>query len=199
LDQRWWSHDSPLAAHLSDLHFVPLAKEPFVWSTDVNGAFLDLFKSKTAKHSDWKAGGAALAYFLRQYPRRSINVISHSHGLQVVLYACAEYGLRINSLIDISGPVRDDMLDVAAKARKNIGYWTHVHSGKSDRTQWFGEMFDGAFGIVRKHPYADLNVYTPNLGHSKILNDPAKFSDWSSLIVPAFTVQGPGKFPYGRP
>jgi hypothetical protein len=196
-DGRWWEPGSPLAEHLRSLGLAPLRSDPFVWSTDLNGGFFSLFRPRKAKHSDWLAGGAALTYYLRNTRLEDRNIIAHSHGLQVVLYACGFYKLEINSLVSVSGPVREDMTEVSRIARPRIGYWTHVHS-PGDRTQWFGEWFDGSLGVVRKHPLADLNVGVKGVGHSDLLKDPAAFGDWASLIVPAFTKHGPGKFPYGR-
>jgi hypothetical protein len=194
---RWWVADSPLAEHLRTLGAIPLRQEPFHWSTDLNGFFGSLFQRRQATHSDWLAGGAALTYYLRHTRVEDRNIIAHSHGLQVVLYACGFYGLKINTLVSVSGPVRADMREVTLKARQNIGYWTHVHT-PGDRTQWLGEWFDGVIGKVQKHPYADLNVGTPGAGHSDLFHDPARYIDWSGLIAPAFVKQAPGKFPYGQ-
>jgi hypothetical protein len=82
------------------------------------------------------------------------------------------------------------MTAVAEKARPNIGYWTHVHSDNSDKTQWFGEFLDGAFGIVRAHPLADLNVKIPKVGHSDILRQSKNFLHWNALLYPLYRNYG---------
>lgn len=46
--------------------------------------------------------------------------------------------------------------------------------------QWFGELFDGHFGIVRNHPLADANEKVPGVGHTGVLNEPANFPLWES-------------------
>jgi len=175
----WYHPQSPfvlfLAAH--DLqHLCP--ERPFVWSTDLDGA-----PFSGSDHTDWKAAGWALYDYLVPATVHCAtvlhdrNVIAHSHGLQAVLYASAN-GLTINTLVSVSSPVRKDMMEVARKARPNIGYWLHLHSDNSDRVQWFGEIGDGAFGIVREHPLADRNDAVPSVGHSDILFKPEDFHYW---------------------
>jgi len=104
-------------------------------------------------------------------PADDLVVISHSHGLQPVLYA-AKQGLKIDLLIDVCGPVRWDMLPIAGAAKKHIHRWVHIHAGHRDRWQWFGSLFDGHVGIVRKHPLADENLAIPEADHSQVMRDP---------------------------
>jgi hypothetical protein len=185
----WWSRDSAFAHYIKKLGIFPLrADDPYVWSTDLNGKLFNIFGS--APHSDWSAAGAALSYYLRDVPLHQRNLIAHSHGLQAVLYACGKYGVALNTLTSVSSPVRKDMMDMAERSRPLIGYWTHVHSDHSDRTQWLGTLFDGAFGIVRAHPLADLNVKIPQVGHSDILNKSQHFSHWDSLLYPIYKDYG---------
>lgn len=160
---------------------------PFVWSTNLSGV-PGLTRSN---HVDWQAGGAALSYFVigrlaREGAKTALVV--HSHGLQVALYAIVEHGLKVQTLISMGSPVRDDMAEIAKQARANIGYWLHVHSDGSDRWQWFGEMFDGGWKrwmpggeprIVREHPLADKNDFVPKVGHSELLRDPAQYHYWT--------------------
>jgi hypothetical protein len=96
----------------------------------------------------------------------------------VVLYACADHDLKVGTLISVGSPVRKDMMCVAKRARGNIGTWIHVHSDGSDRWQWFGELFDGHFGIVREHPLADRNDSVPGVGHGNLLRQPQHFHYW---------------------
>ncbi len=187
-DEKWWLPDSPFALHLRKLGLAPLKSRPFVWSTDINGGLFSFFQA--SKHSDWDAAGAALSFYLAGTRLEDRNIIAHSHGLQAVLYACANYGVRLNTLISVSSPIRKDMVEVSEKARPNIGYWTHVHSDSSDRTQWFGTLFDGALGIVRAHPLADLNVKIPKVGHSDILKKSKNFHHWDSLTYPIYKNYG---------
>lgn len=150
---------------------------PFVWSTGLSGVPLITQKH----HVEWAAGGEALDYFafaISSCSPQPLSVIAHSHGMQVALYAAGVCGRRIDRLITVAGPVRDDMQHVAEAARANIGTWLHLHSDKSDRWQWYGELFDGHFGVVREHPLADKNDTVAGVGHSEILRDPAQYHWW---------------------
>lgn len=151
--------------------------KPFVWSTDLGGVpFL------TRRHNaDWSAGGAALAYFLMarsQRPGEQTALIVHSHGLQVAAFAAAEHDLKIGTLISMGSPIRRDLAPQYAKLRANTQYWLHVHSDRTDRWQWFGELFDGHLGIVRECPLADRNDFVARVGHSELLRDPAQYHYW---------------------
>lgn len=184
---RWWQVGSPFTRFMAG-HGLELlcAADPFVWTSNLDG-----LKPWQDKHREWLCAGINLRQHLKPplysaddyvpYERR--NLIVHSHALQVALYAAAGAEgvprLRIHRLISIGSPVRDDMRAVAERARPNIGEWLHVASDSSDRTQWFGTLFDGTLGIVRKHPLADLNVIIPKVGHSGILEDPTHFSHWT--------------------
>lgn len=158
-----------------DVFFAP-GPRPFIWSTEVGGIGFgnrDLL--------GWAAAGYALQNFAVPplCPERApeVALIAHSHGLQVALYAC-RYGLKVKSLISLGSPIRKDMQETAQLARPNIGHWTHVHSDSSDRMQWFGELFDGHWGIVRKSPLADVNESIPKVGHSELLRDPQQYHYW---------------------
>jgi hypothetical protein len=189
---RWWEADSPFTAFMlgNGLQLVAGGEDPFIWSTDANGAT----PWNRGKHHDWKAGGLNLRRYCKPGPQgsdegahyvpyESRNFIAHSHGLQVVLYAAAA-GLRIHRLVSVSSPVRKDMAAVAAAARPNIGEWVHLASDRSDAVQWLGELFDGAFGIVREHPLADINVCIKKVGHSRLLEDPTAFPEWKTPRPP---------------
>ncbi len=177
----WYAPQSPFAQFLSAQQLSPTfgpgpaGPAPFIWSTSLAGIPL------VSRKATWSAAGAALAYFTAvtaDVRGPETAVIAHSHALQVVLYACAEQGLRVAALISVGSPVRADMQAVAARARPRIGHWLHIHSDGSDRWQWFGELFDGHCGIVRAHPLADVNDTVPGVGHSTLLRDPAQQHHW---------------------
>jgi len=181
----WWHPRSPfglfLASHGIE-HVCP--DEPYVWTTSINGA---VFWRKS--HVDWQAAGASLSWYLTnpntfgpaEVPISDRRLIAHSHGLQPILYAASFRGLEIDTLISIGSPVREDMAAVARSARPRIRRWLHLYSGWSDRLQWYGEWFDGRFGVARQHPMADQNMEIPGkCGHSRILKDPAAFGLWES-------------------
>lgn len=184
-DGQWHDPSSPWSVYMRGQGFEHLRgpdRRPYVWTTDVNGQqFWRRLFGKKPKINDWQAGGHNLYCWLvpplapdRRQPPEATHLIAHSHGLQVVLFACAD-GLKVHTLISIGSPVRADMLEVARRARPNIGFWLHLHSDHSDRMQWFGELGDGALRVVRAHPYADQNNALPNVGHSGILNDSRLF------------------------
>lgn len=185
---RWWCGDSPFAEMMIEHGLVVLCRtRPFVWTTDLNGHhFWELRKKARGDHRDWAAGGENLFTYcvppLEPYaaiPPVQVNIVCHSHGLNVVLYAAA-LGLKINRLISVASPVRDDMTEVAKMARPNITLWRHLHSDASDRTQWLGELFDGVINVAgaRAHPLADVNELIPGVGHSRLLEDPACLPMW---------------------
>lgn len=160
----------------------------FTWDTDLDGIGW-LRRRPFKKHINWESAGVNLwAYLANPLVAKIIqddyvpivdrNIIAHSHAMQVVAYACAA-GLKINRLLTVGSPVREDMRSVYQQARPNIASWLHVHSDGSDRIQWFGTLFDGRLGIVRRQAAADVNLLVPHVSHSKLLNDPACFHLWT--------------------
>lgn len=178
----WHVPGSPFVQLLERQGIAPVFAEnrPYIWSTGLGG--VGIGKRDLAI---WEAAGINLfAYCVpplcpeRRIPSDDLLIITHSHGLQVALFAFA-HGLRANYLVDVSGPVRKDMMSVAQRAQLNIRrHWTHIHSDHSDRWQWLGELFDGHLGIVREHPLADFNDGVPGVGHSDLLHHPAHFPLW---------------------
>ncbi len=177
----WYCPGHPFGQFLADHGVAPCwfpsqrGPQPFVWTTQLDGLIFRMHRL------DWAAGGAALAYYTIarcQTPGDETAIIAHSHGLQVVLFACAEEGLRVRVLISVGSPVRRDLWSVAQQARPQIQTWLHVHSDASDRWQWLGEIGDGLLGIVRAHPLADRNTCVPRVGHSRLLRDPTCYHEW---------------------
>ena len=182
----WYCPGSPFVDFLDRQNLAPafgrrydlgydIGLAPFIWSTDLAGVPI------LSRLATWAAGGAALAYFVEVSANlrgKDTAVIAHSHGLQPVLYSCAEQNLRVAQLISVGSPVRHDMLAIAKRARPRIGFWRHLHSDASDRWQWLGELFDSHFSIVRAHPLADENVGVPKVGHSELLRDASLFHLW---------------------
>lgn len=183
----WWQPGSPFAIYLKrhGLAVVGTGPEerPYVWSTDLGGMGLG-----RGDLQGWRAAGLNLyAYAVpplcpdARIPSRDLAIVCHSHGLQPVLYACAE-GLKIGKLVSIGSPVRRDMADVAEAARPNIRSWVHLHGDHQDRWQWFGSLFDGHWGIVRQHPLANVNRGYP-VGHGNLVRDP----EWFGVVLSAIT------------
>lgn len=178
----WYAPGSPFVAFLQaqgvDLVFTPEGS-PFVWSTDLGGVGLG-----DGDHAVWASAGQNLFWYCvpplcpeKRIPGEDLAIVTHSHGLQVALYA-ASLGLKIKALLDVCGPVRKDMRAVAERARPNISFWDHLYSDHTDRWQWIGELFDGQIGVVRKHPLADLNSEVPGAGHTGVLEKPELFHRW---------------------
>lgn len=168
-DDDWWTNDSEFNSFLASHSIIPAKEREFRWSTDLNGIdiFNRLFRKKKF-HSDWEAGGTALSYYLENLPYEDRNIISHSHGRQVVLYAAGFCGTRINRWIDLSGPVRSDMREISSWAERNISYSMHVYSNW-DYTQILGSLFDGKLGVNTECPIS-ANLKLPHeVGHSGIL------------------------------
>ncbi len=186
-DKEWWTPESPFTTYLESFDWkVWKPKDPFIWSTDIDGASLwDYIRGKGGNdHKDWAAGGKALLYYLRNVPVKHRNLLTHSHGLQVALYA-ASYGIHLNSVIDIAGPVRKDMHDVAMRAKPHMPKWVHVMDEKSDKIAWAGQLFDGAWFGTRADVLADVNLKLPKISHSNLLRDANYFHFWPERILPA--------------
>jgi pimeloyl-ACP methyl ester carboxylesterase len=158
----------------------------FEWSGDVAGLPRLFSWWATDKHSDWRAGGSALSDYLRAVrhgdrhglPYEARNIIAHSHGGQVALFAAAKYDTWIRRLITVGTPCREDLAGIVELARPNIGYWLHVCSADGDLMARLGQLFDGRVRRGRTQPRADMNVELPKVGHTKLLDDPRFFDRW---------------------
>jgi hypothetical protein len=184
----WWEQGSPFTERLRTLGLIQLpSKRAFLWSTELEGfqVWERLLHTPGHKHRIWKAAGLSLCYFLENdlgaIPYYNRNLIAHSHGLQVILYACGLYGLRIRNLISVGSPIRQDMQEITLKALPNIGNWAHIYDPKKDEVGEAGEFNDGRFRWPwqkRLSPLADKLIPVPGAGHSGTLNDSKFFSVW---------------------
>lgn len=173
----WYSPGSLFVTYLASKGISLLDPDhPFVWSTDIGGIGFG-----KGDQLVWKAAGVNLYQYLipprcqdRRVPPNDTIVLSHSHGLQVVLFAAA-HGLKIKTFVDVAGPVRHDMMETARVARRNIRHWVHIHAGPKDYWQWLGELFDGKIGIVRQHELADVNLEIKDANHGDALRNPKFF------------------------
>lgn len=168
----WWRQGSPFwTAALEAGVTLQNGDDPYNWTTEVDGLL--------GRNRDWETAGDALRWYVAARGEETVNVIAHSHGGQVALYAAAG-GLSINTLVTVATPVRADMEPVIAKARVNLPRWIHLRSDNSDWFQWFGEILDGRLawpGSVRDFPLADKTVIEGGVGHSGLL-DP---ETWTKL------------------
>ncbi|MGE3341512.1 MAG: hypothetical protein AB7J46_06485 [Candidatus Altimarinota bacterium] len=148
----------------------------FPWSTALGGIG---FGSKDLV--TWRGAAIHLKEFVKcHFPDKKIWILSHSHGLQVVLFA-ALYGLEIEKLFDVSGPFRRDMEDAIKIAKPNIKSWTHFRGEWwKDRMAGYGGLFDSwdprTWGRnPRSHPYSDRTVKIDGAGHSTGLYEKEQF------------------------
>ncbi len=176
----YWEPDSSFAKFLNqnDCELASVDGDPFIWSTALTGVSPLSWFGKHDKHTAWVAAGMNFKHYMKDVPLKDRNVITHSHGGQVMAYACAN-GLELRSVLTLMMPVRKDMNDAYRVAANNIGWWTHVHSDWSDLIQIWGSLFDGRLGIHRECEYADCNTTIPKVGHSTILRDPSRFHIWN--------------------
>jgi hypothetical protein len=176
-DHDWFCPGHQFGQFLADQGVSPTYDDgprPFIWTTDLDG-----LPGRGTK--DWQAGGAALSYFVRlymQFPSWRTALIVHSHGLQVAAFAAKEHDLKIQTLISMGSPIREDLSDAYKALRANTKVWLHVHSDSSDRFQILGELFDGRHSIVREAPLADKNDFVPKVGHTELLRDKSQYHYW---------------------
>lgn len=187
----WWEDGSLFVQHLRTLNLIKLPSiRPLLWSTNLEGhqVWRYIFKSKGERHRIWKAGGLSTCYFVEGHDGRAAinlhdrNFIVHSHGLQVILYACGVYGLRIRNLISVGSPIRKDMEGVTIAALGNIDNWLHIYDPEKDDIKSWGEVGDGRFRWPWQKsilPLADKLVPVKGAGHSGTLNDPKFFQVWT--------------------
>lgn len=176
----WFHPKSNLSKFLSEHGCEPAVVDPmkrYMWSTEVDGIHAD--------HSTWDAAGRALAHYIvpplfEESLIKPIDtfVIAHSHGGNVVAYACGKYGLKINGLITVGTPIRRDLYAVYQAANSQISRHLHLYAGWRDYWQLLGSLFDGKFGLHREHPFAEWNDEIKNGNHGCVLRDKAFFPLW---------------------
>jgi hypothetical protein len=177
-DAAWWKASSPFVQELTKRGHTVINGRPFVWDTELGGIG---FGDKDLR--GWQAAGLHLwdrldpptcASKSCRIPASDLCIIAHSHGRQVVKFAC-NAGLAAAKVIFVSGPVRKDVDEATLNARSHIGHLVCINGGRRDRFQWVGELFDGHRGIERKDPQADDWKQFPDADHSSPLNDPKQF------------------------
>jgi hypothetical protein len=184
----WHMADSPWWRLLAEQDLVMLNPDrPFQWSTDLNGwRSWRRLVGIADWPSDWHAAAQALTYYFwpvtdptgAHIPIADRTLVVHSHGLQPVLLACGQYGLKIPRLLSVCSPWRRDMHAIAEAARPNIGQWLFVHTER-DRWQRWGE---GRLLLNSSAcPIADWCDNIPGVGHSGLLTDPKHFPYWRDL------------------
>jgi pimeloyl-ACP methyl ester carboxylesterase len=186
-DDEWYAPGSAFVRAVLAPHGIePLwPDDPFVWDGEADGVG---WWGRERKHLVWQAAAANLVYRLKALPLEQRNLIAHSHGGQVALYAASV--LPLNRLITVTTPVRGDMVHTIAVARANIGAWWHLYSTGflRDKMQWFGEFFDGVWNIPPKRTFdaANQNVACKDVGHSGLLCEAKYYDQWTTTGAAAF-------------
>jgi pimeloyl-ACP methyl ester carboxylesterase len=187
----WWHPQSHWAAELRVLGWTPLRPDPFRWSTDLDGTWLQRLVQRR-RWGDWLAAAYALCYYCDQVPDGARRkgprgpaarpvLIAHSHGGQVALLATGLLGLSVAGLVTVCTPVRADVLDlVGADAPQP---WWHLYSDGADRWQWLGEWGDGLLRVARQMPPPAINLPAAvGFGHSGLLTTRSGLRVWPDLL-----------------
>lgn len=177
----WYQPDSDFSKFLLDNGCKQLETNPlkrYMWSTALDGV--------GDANDTWDAAGRALAHYIvppllgkSLVKPEDTYIIAHSHGGNVVAYACGKYGLKVNGLVTVGTPIRGDLYDVYKSALPNITRHLHIYAGWRDYWQLWGALFDGRFGIHREHPFAHRNERVPEGDHGSVLRDPKFFPLWT--------------------
>lgn len=181
LPRNWWRAGSPLMHWLASRGLVPLHPEdPFCWSTDLNGwkFWRRLFGGKDTPR-DWLAGGDALRWWIgdKRVRLAQRNFWVHSHGLQVLLNAAAEWRepLFAQRVVSFGSPLRDDA--PWKEALPKIWQWLIVTDSGFDRVQFLGQLGDGGLGSHEIPLGKRVQILQiPDIDHSRLLQDPRMFS-----------------------
>lgn len=174
----WCQPGAPFFEFLKTRGFSPVYFQG--WSCDVDG-LPTLGKIREGRsHANWMSGGWALRYLLEDLPLEDRNVIAHSHGGQIALYAAGQADLELNRVITVCTPVRGDLRDLAARARTRIQAHRQIYAAGWDFWMRAGEFIDGHFGWQRDMAFAHENQAFKGIGHSGLLNDPRFFELWNA-------------------
>jgi hypothetical protein len=112
-------------------------------------------------------------------------VWSHSHGLQVVTFACIK-GAQFKTAFSISGPIRRDMLRARRIAAARIGTWVQFADPTgTDKTIIEGQWHDGTWPLRAEFTLPEgLTIDTPDSGHSGLVQDAAlraRYRLWETI------------------
>lgn len=176
----WFLPDSNLSKFLAEQDCKQVITDPlnmYMWSTKIDGVKGD--------DDEWDAAGRALAHYIvpplakeSLLKPKDTFLIAHSHGGNVVAYACGKYGLKVSGLVTVGTPVRKELFPIYAAASDNIERHLHLYASWRDYMQILGSLFDGRFGIHREQPYAEKNAKVEGGDHGSILRDTKMFHLW---------------------
>jgi hypothetical protein len=174
---RWWRRDSPFSLWMEEQGFTYNRPDRPFWSTALDGWW-------GSGHRTWRHGGANVASFLATLPYADRNVITLSHGGNVMAYALADYDVDVASWISVTMPVRKDMQAAYEKAIPKVGTYTHVYAkGFRDRWQLLGSLMDKSLRYKRHVELKSrdvVNIGVEGIGHSSLVRDPSAFELWKA-------------------
>lgn len=175
---QWWEQSSKWSQFLEQHgYYQHSPDDPFIWSTEIGG----LFWMKRNMRS-WMAAGNNLRQWmsLRGIALLDRNVVSHSHGAQVVAFAAAS-GLKLNTVISVAPPFRKGVPydRLIAQCER----WLVIEDPGFDFTAALGELFDGRIfpGHAPHDPKVTV-IKSPGIQHSRVLNEPAFIDRWHSEL-----------------
>ena len=169
-NQSFWQIDSPFQRAARAEGFTVL-DDPFRWS----GLLC------VTDPLQWQVAASALCWYCRAHRLEAPAVACHSHGIQVVGYAAA-WGQKFSAVVDVEGPVRNELFDIYAAARLNIGRWMHTWN-RGDATIMAGELGEPGPGTALMPGVENLEIEWRH-GHAGLLDDLAAWRDlglWTCL------------------
>jgi hypothetical protein len=173
---QWWRPQSEWSETASARGFI-FADEPFLWSGEL-GVFGD------RPHDPWQSAAHALIWYCAAKRLSAPDIVTHSHGLQVVAYAAA-WGQHFGRVLDIEGPVRSDLFDVYRAAMGQVERWAHTWN-RGDVIIGLGEF--GADGPTRVMLPNALTIEIPaSEGHSGLFED---LDMWDTLGLWEYLTNG---------
>lgn len=172
-----WQHpESDFHAWMREQGLSPLLPYPFVWSSCLDGIL--------GRDLAWEAAAYQLTRLLDPLPLSWRNIVAHSHGGTVAVYAARD--VAINRLVTVGMPVRKGTEQRGREALRagQIGAWWHLHAEGgfwADVTAVLGGLFDGRLSARRwvKIPGVQ-NVAARGIGHSRVLRER---EHWSRVFV----------------
>ena len=177
----WHEVGSPVRNALKERGFEVY---DFLWSGYCGGFPSPVIVPKDTPEMDgrlllWLSEGEKLALWCKDKGLEAPDLLTHSHGLQVGVFA-ASLGQKFDHFLSISGPVREDMAKYRQLAKSNISRWIQVVDKEDDMTIRQGEAFDKHLGWAYDLPEADVNIESPGYGHSGLVLDN---TDWEKLGI----------------
>lgn len=176
-EHEWHKPQSLLALYLLRQDMVPLTQPDgsplFTWAGSLYGLWWQGAQG-------WRREAERLALALVAVPYEDRNVIGHSHGGNLVLFAAA-HGIKIRTLTTIGTPRRNDVPSRAAS--QHIEHWQHVHDQDRDwiatMRRQLGQLGDWTVRTERRFLIPGVvNIGLKGIGHSALLSEPAQFHRW---------------------